>query len=455
MDFNIAIVGRPNVGKSTLFNRLCGLKVAIVDPTPGVTRDRRVGRGGISDLNFQVVDTAGVDEDGSTPTEKTMQEQTRLALKGANLVLFLFDSRAGITPLDKQVATLLRKSSCEVVLLANKAEGRIGKIGLYDAFELGLGEAIPISAEHGEGMLDLYEAIQPHVDLFDKKKKNEEVSNPLVDSSSSKEDRIKLAIVGRPNVGKSTLFNHLLGEERVITSPHAGTTRDSISVEWQWRKFKFELFDTAGMRRRAKISEKIEKLSVADTLRAIRFAEVVILVMEPGKLGERQDFSIASHVVSEGRSMVIAVNKWDLVADQRDPMEKLKDRIQKSLPQLKGVPIVPVSAIEGSGTDLLIQTATKVFDIWQKRIPTGPLNRWLENMLQSHPPPISGGRRLKLRFITQVKARPPSFVLFTTRPGALPESYSRYLINGLRERFDLWGVPIRLTLRQGQNPYVD
>ena len=455
MDFNIAIVGRPNVGKSTLFNRLCGLKVAIVDPAPGVTRDRREGRGRISDLNFAVVDTAGVDEAGSTLTEKVMQDQTRLALEGADLVLFLFDARTGTTPLDKQVAKLLRKSNCEVVLLANKAEGTIGKIGSYEAFELGFGEAIPISAEHGEGMLDLYEAIQPFVDLFDKKKRNDEVSNPPVVSKSSTKDQIKLAIVGRPNVGKSTLFNHLLGEERVITSPQAGTTRDSISVEWQWREFKFELFDTAGMRRRAKISEKIEKLSVADTLRAIRFAEVVILVMEPGNLGERQDFSIASHVVSEGRSMVIAVNKWDLVADQADPLEKLKHRIQKSLPQLKGVPIVPVSAIEGSGTDLLIQTTTELFDVWQKRIPTGPLNRWLENMLQSHPPPISVGRRLKLRFITQVKARPPSFVLFTTRPGALPESYIRYLVNGLRERFDLWGVPIRLTLRQGQNPYVN
>jgi len=455
MALSVAIIGRPNVGKSTLFNRLCGLKLAIVDPTPGVTRDRRYGEATLSDLAFSVIDTAGLDEPGNNATEEGMQDQTRRALGEADVAFFLIDARAGITPLDRHFADILRRASCPVVLVANKCEGAAGEAGLYESYELGFGEPVPISAEHGEGMANLYQAIRPFADERESKENLQTSESADWENEADGSGILRLAIIGRPNVGKSTLLNCFLGENRVITGPEAGVTRDSIEADWEWQGRAIKLFDTAGMRRRARVQEKLEKLSVADSLRAIRFAEVVVLVMDAEALGDRQDFVIANHVVEEGRALVIAVNKWDLVEDEAEAMEKLTDRMQTSLPQSRGVPVVTLSALSGSGIDDLMRSVFEMYGVWNARIPTGPLNRWLERMLEEHPPPLVRGRRLRLRYMTQVKARPPSFVIFTTRPGALPDSYRRYLVNGLRERFDLPGVPIRIMLRRGNNPYAD
>lgn len=450
MNLNIAIVGRPNVGKSTLFNRLCGLKSAIVDPTPGVTRDRRYGDARLSDLRFTAVDTAGFDDVIKNSTAEGMQRQTQEALKNADLALFLIDSREGLTTLDHVCAAALRRVGCPVIPVANKCEGIKGELGFYEIYGLGFGDPVAISAEHGEGMADLYQAINGHF-------KNSGCTFSAGSNLKGNQDvtKLRVAIVGRPNVGKSTLVNCFIGEERVITGPEPGLTRDAIPVAWERGDGYIELYDTAGLRRKARINEKLEKLSVAETLRAVRFAEVVILVMDAENLADRQDFVIAKHVLDEGRAMVIAINKCDLIGGNSPATDVLEERLKRSLPQLKGVRVARISAISGSGIDHLLKSMIKSYEIWNRRIATGPLNRWLSKMVEEHPPPLMSGRRVKLRYITQVKARPPSFLIFTTRPGAVTDSYTRYLENGLRERFDLYGTPIRITFRQGDNPYID
>ena len=447
MSLTVAIVGRPNVGKSTLFNRLCGLKLAIVDPTPGVTRDRRYGEAKLSDLKFTVIDTAGFDEPDKNTFENSMQDQTARALVEADVILFLVDLHVGLTSHDHYFAGLLRRESCPILLIGNKCDGNLSKTNLFETYELGLGNPIPISAEHGDGMANLYQFLRPFVDAERVTKENG------IPETKNVSNELRVAIIGRPNVGKSTLLNFLLGEARAVTGPEAGLTRDTITgvCEWDTRQIKF--FDTAGMRRRARITAKLEKLSIKDTLRAIRFAEVVILVFDSEALGHKQDFKIAKHVVDEGRALVLAINKWDLVKNKVNEMERLRDRIKRSLPQLKGVPVIPISAVTGFGVGSAMQSVFNMHRVWNIRVSTSPLNIWFEKMLKEHPPPLVGGRRLHLRYITQVTARPPSFVIFTTKPESLPESYRRYLINGLRDRFHLSGVPIRLMLRSGVNPY--
>jgi GTP-binding protein len=448
MNFRLAILGRPNVGKSTLFNRLCGSRAAIVDTTPGVTRDRRFGNASLGDLRFEVIDTAGFEKTPEGKTESAMQKQTHVAISDADAVLLVVDARAGITPIDRHFADLLQKLAIPVLLVANKCEGKIGITGLYEGFELGFGEPIGISAEHGEGLADLYEVIQPLISL---KECTGEETNDFLDKDSSP---LHMAIVGRPNVGKSTLLNSLLKEDRVITGPEPGVTRDTISVDWDWQGERIKLFDTAGLRRRSRVKEKLEELSGADTLRAIKFAHVAIIVLDGTVMAERQDLTIAEHIVDEGRALIIAVNKWDLVNDRVTALNKLTDRLERSLPQVRRVPIVTMSALTGAGIDQLMLAVKNAFGIWTIRLPTGPLNRWLQDICDQHPPPLSKGRRLRLRYITQVKGRPPTFAVFASRPSDFPESYRRYLVNNLRETFGLDGVPIRLNLRGGKNPYV-
>ncbi|MBK18259.1 MAG: ribosome biogenesis GTPase Der [Rhodospirillaceae bacterium] len=452
MNFRLVILGRPNVGKSTLFNRLCGVRAALVDPTPGVTRDRRTGEATLGDLQFEVIDTAGLEEGPEGVLEGAMQDQTQAAIMDADAALLVIDARSGITPVDRHFADVLRKIDIPVLLVANKCEGQAGTPGLYEAFELGLGEPTGISAEHGEGLVDLYEVIAPLVD--ETRSASDEVDDKSGDQLEEIDGPLQMAIVGRPNVGKSTLLNCLLGESRVITGPEPGVTRDAISVDWSWQGNQIKLFDTAGLRRRSRVHEKLEKLSAADTLRAIKFAHVAVLVLDGTVMAERQDLSIAEHVVEEGRALVIAVNKWDLVDDRASALRKLNDRLERSLPQVRGIPIVTLSALTDRGTERLMPAVKEAYDIWTIRLPTGPLNRWLEDILDYHPPPLAKGRRLRLRYITQVKGRPPTFVVFSSRPAEFPESYRRYLINSLRETFGIEGVPIRLNLRGGKNPYV-
>ena len=454
MPFTIAIIGRPNVGKSTLFNRLVGQKLALVDDTPGVTRDRREGSGKLGDLEFTIIDTAGLDEGAKGSLTARMQEQTETAIALADALMFVIDARAGLTPNDRAFADFARRANKPVVLVANKSEGRHGEIGAMESYALGLGEPIQISAEHGEGLSDLYDALRA-VMPAPAEEREEFDDDDIIESDEDIAQRpIRVAIVGRPNAGKSTLINHLLGEERLLTSSEAGTTRDSIAVEVTWQGREFRVFDTAGLRRRSRIEEKLEKLSVADALRAIRFAEVVVLMMDSQNKFEEQDLRIADLVEREGRALVIAVNKWDLMGRKTNLVSALRDEADHALPQVKGLPIVAVSGLMGEGIDRLMKAIEDAYATWNRRVPTASLNRWFEQAIDANPPPAVSGRRLKLNYITQTKARPPSFVVFCSRADAVPESYLRYLVNGLRTAFELPGTPVRITLREKANPFA-
>ena len=463
MSFTAAIIGRPNVGKSTLFNRLVGQRLALVDDLPGVTRDRREGKARLGDIEFRVIDTAGLEDVRDQSLAGRMREQTERAIDDADVVLMVIDARVGVTPMDRHFAELLRRRAVPVILIANKSEGKAGLAGAYESFELGLGDPMAISAEHGEGLSDLFDALLPYADKVEEPDFFAEENAPKPGDIDYDEDGttddpekpIQLAIVGRPNVGKSTLINKLLGEERLLTGPEAGITRDSIAIEWSWRGRPIKLIDTAGLRRKSVIEHKLEKLSVADTLRAIRFAELVIMVVDATQMLEKQDLTIARMIEDEGRSIVLAINKWDLIENKPAALEKLRDRLQISLSQLQGILCIPVSGATGAGLDKLMKAGMDAHATWNRRIGTPKLNRWLAEIQERHPPPLVDGRRLRLRYMTQANTRPPTFALFSSKPGDLPDAYRRYLINLMRETFDLPGTPIRVMLRKGSNPYAD
>jgi GTP-binding protein len=448
MGFTVAIVGRPNVGKSTLFNRLVGKRLALVDDTPGVTRDRREGRARLGDLEFTVFDTAGLDEAVSETLTGRMQAQTRAAIAASDAVLFLMDGRAGILPVDRAFADLVRASGKPAILVANKSEGK--RLAVAEGFELGLGEPVAISAEHGEGLADLYAALRAA--LPQQTSADQDLDEEAQTSTASKP--VRIAVVGRPNSGKSTLINRLLGQERLLTAQEAGTTRDAIAVDVEWQGRHFRVHDTAGLRRRSRVQDKLEKLSVADALNAVRFAEVVILLMDAQAPFEEQDLRIADRIEREGRALVIGMNKWDLIDHGGQGSKDLQQRADHWLPQLKGAPIVPISGLTGQGIDRLMQAVLEIYEVWNKRVETSALNRWLADVSAAHPPPAVKGRSLRLNYITQPKSRPPTFVLFASRIDVFPDSYRRYLVNSLREVFDLPGTPMRLTLREKKNPYA-
>ena len=453
MSYTIAIIGRPNVGKSTLFNRLVGQKLALVDDAPGVTRDRREGEARLGDLRFTVIDTAGLDEGAKGSLTARMQQQTETAIGLADALMFVVDARAGLTPSDRTFADYARRANKPVVLLANKSEGKHGEVGAMEAYALGLGEPVQISAEHGEGIGELYDALRAL--MPEPAEEDEDGDEDIAATEEELASRpIRVAVVGRPNAGKSTLINRLLGEERLLTSAEAGTTRDSIAVEITWNGRDFRVFDTAGLRRRSRIEEKLEKLSVADALRAVRFAEVVVLMMDTQNKFEEQDLRIADLVEREGRALVIAVNKWDLMETKSGAISALRAEADRLLPQVRGTPLVAVSGLMGEGIDHLMRAIEDAYAVWNRRVPTAALNRWFEQAVDANPPPAVSGRRLKLNYITQAKARPPSFVLFCSRADAVPQSYLRYLVNSLREYFELPGTPVRISLREKANPFA-
>ncbi|MEO0943294.1 MAG: ribosome biogenesis GTPase Der [Pseudomonadota bacterium] len=468
MSFTLAIVGRPNVGKSTLFNRLVGKRLALVDDQPGVTRDLREGAAKLGDLSFTVIDTAGLEEATDDSLQGRMRRLTERAVEMADVCLFMIDARAGVLPSDEVFADILRRKSARVILAANKAEGRAADAGMLEAYSLGLGDPIRMSAEHAEGMGELHEALRPVAEAHAAQAARIEAEAPLVDVTVSEDEDapdfaptaekpLQIAVVGRPNAGKSTLINQLLGEERLLTGPEAGITRDAISLSLDWGGVPVRLFDTAGMRKKARVQEKLEKLSVADGLRAVKFAEVVIVLLDAAIPFEQQDLRIADLAEREGRAVVIAVNKWDVEDNKNEKLKELKEEFARLLPQLRGAPLITVSAKTGRGMERLRDAVMAAHTVWNRRIGTAPLNRWLTAMLEAHPPPAPGGRRIKLRYMTQAKTRPPGFVVMCSHPDKLNASYKRYLVNGLRDDFDMPGTPIRLTFRgQGdKNPYKD
>ncbi|WP_085810249.1 ribosome biogenesis GTPase Der [Sphingomonas sp. TZW2008] len=442
---SVAIVGRPNVGKSTLFNRLVGKRLALVDDRPGVTRDRREGDAHLIGLDFRVVDTAGYEDHDAASLPGRMRLQTEAAVANADVALLMVDARAGIVPLDEEIARWLRGSTTPIVLVANKAEGRAGEQGILEALSLGFGDPVQLSAEHGEGVADLFEALLPHLE--------QATEADDADDEDDAQAPLKLAIVGRPNAGKSTLVNRMLGEDRMITGPEAGITRDSIAIDWAWQGRPVRLIDTAGMRKRAKVQDKLEKLSVADALHAVDFAEVVVLLLDATLGLESQDLRIADRVLEEGRALIVALNKWDVADEPSALFNGVKAALGDGLSQVKGVPLITVSAMTGKGIDQLLAAAFETREAWSRRVPTGELNRWFERAIDANPPPAPGGKRIKMRYVTQVKTRPPSFVVFGTRVDQLPASYERYLVNSMRRDLGFGAVPVRLTMRAPKNPF--